>query len=440
VRFFRILEGASKQDVDFARRMGAPARALDALKRGEATLTHKPKLAKRLAAGAATMGGLALHLGDGFLIVPKLEGAALGSGAVYARNLPAPGTFQIEPGLFAAKTSKNRMNLPASSHPGFDAQVNFRIPAVGVVARCVLMFEGTYTSTATPATVTRRWPWGLAKSVIVSANGINQLFALDGMDLRALMRIRRAKHFFDRESSFAIPGASAAGTVRLFWELPLAFDESLIGGVFAQTEENHLSVTVTTASQAELFSANAGAFSNANWRLIVEFYSIPSQDTDKGRVLVLPDITQLHGAIAREDALTAVGDHVAPLTRTGGILLRLLQRIDNTDAGNVDPTASVTQHAFRYGGNVVPVQEPGSAKRFENETDYGDAVLPAIDAVSGGNPPAYMVDDFVIDNPLRDAIHMLGITEAQAINTIAAGTTINAGAKVRTVQESMVAG
>ena len=71
--------------------------------------------------------------------------------------------------------------------------------------------------------------------------------------------------------------------------------------------------------------------------------------------------------------------------------------------------------------------------------DYNDAILPTIDAVSGGAAPAYLVDDFVVDSPMRDAIHMLGITEAQMVNSVNSGVTINAGAKVHTVQEAMVA-
>jgi hypothetical protein len=365
---------------------------------------------------------------------------ALGQGAVYSRNLPAPGSYQIDPVLFAAKTSKNRKTYAQTAHPGMGSSFSIRVDAVGVVARLLLMFEGTYTSTATPATLTRQWPWNLAKSVVVSANGINNLFSCDGADLRALMRVRNGKYFLDRESSFANPGASTAGTIRLFWELPLAYDESLIGAIFAQTEETFLNVNVQTAQNTDLFSANAGAFSAANWRLVAEYYSIPTVDTKAGRILVIPDITQLHGVTSRDDALTAPGDHVAPLTRTGGILLRTLQRVDNLDIGNVDPTASITSHRFRYGGNVVPTDVPGSVLRLLNEMDYGDAVIPSQDVVAGATPPAYMVDDYVVDSPLRDAIHMSGITEAQILNTFASGLSVTAGAKVHTVQEAMVAG
>lgn len=412
---------------------------------------HYRKLSDReidaIRAGRARL----ITLPDGrYKVIPVPAGGALGQGAVYARNLPAPGTFDINPVLFAAKTSRNQKISPQISHPGYASSFAFRADAVGIISRFWLLFEATYTSTATPATVVQgHYPWNLARSVVVSANGINNLFACQGTDLRALMRVRNAKSLQDRESSFAIPGASAAGLIRLVWEIPLAYDDSLVGAVFAQTEETQLSLTVTTATQAELYSANVGTFSAANWRVVTEFFSIPTADTQAGRVLVLPDISQLHGVVTRDDGFTAAGDVVSPLTRTGGILLRTLQRIDNTTPGSMDPGAStgsgspntnVTSHRFRYGGNVVPTDVPAWVKRFVNETDYGDAVLPSADVVSGATPPNYMVDDHVIDSPLRDVIHLTGITEAQLINTVGAGVTVNSGAQVHTVQEAMVAG
>jgi hypothetical protein len=385
---------------------------------------------------------------DAVMLVPAASGGALGSGAVYARNLPAPGSFIIDPLAFAQQTSRNRKTSPAIVHPGFGSSFGFRADAVGIIGRLLLIFEGTYTSTATPATASRQWPWNLAAQVTLSANGINNLIQCDGLDLRALTRVRNKDYFIDRESQFAIPGASASGGHRLIWEIPLAYDDSLIGAVFAQTEETFLNLTVATGAVANLLTANPGSYSNAaNWRVVTEFYSIPQVDTKAGRMLILPDITQLHGVVSRTDPFT-LPDTVSPLTRTGGILLRILQRIDNDpiQVGNVDPASSVQSHRFRYGGNVVPLDVPGSVLRFLNELDYGDAVIPTSDVIAAATPPAYMVDDFVVAAPLRDAIHLAGITEAQVLNTFGAGTigtapSVTAGALgVHTVQEAMVAG
>lgn len=397
-----------------------------------------------LASGQAT---LIEHDGK-LVVVPVAKGGGPGSGAIYMRNLPAPGSYVINPLLFMAKTQKNRKLNPQIAHPGYALNFGFRADAVGILSRLILFFEGTGTSPATAPIATRGWPWMFARTVTVSANGINNLIACDGLDARVLLRVRNPTMLFDRESAFAIPTATNSALVRLFWEIPLAYDESLIGSVFAQTEETFLNLAIATGAAADLFTiaGNALTWANATWRVMTEFYSIPVVDSKAGRQLVLPDITQLHGVVSRDDALTGTGDHTAPLTRTGGILLRALQRVDNsaTDFGNLDPAGplggNITSHRFRYGGNVVPLEVTGPLARFQNELDYGDAILPTSDAVSGGNAGSYLVDDFVNDSPIRDVIHMAGITEAQMLNTIAAGVAVVAGAKVHTVQEAMVAG
>jgi hypothetical protein len=431
---YRILEPAvAPEQLEAAARAGLPLRDVEALRRGEATLVRHPR-------------------SDELVVVPRVAGGGLGSGAVYERNLPPPGTFVIDPVEFALRTSRNRKPNSPLPWPGHAVPTSQRIDAVGIVSSVLVMFDGTAVVGAGAVTTTRQWPWGLIAGLVVSANGINNLFACDGNDLRALMRVRNAARggsggnfLFDRESTFPL-AVSSTNTLRLFWEIPLAFDESLVGAIFAQTEETYLNVQFTTAAAAALFTANAPTIAG-NFKLLVTFYSIPIVDSKAGRQLIIPDITQLHGVVARDDALTGTGDHIAPLTRTGGILLRALQRVDNStfsgtsfDIGNVDPTASITSHRFRYGGNVVPIEyNPAAHLRVVNEMDYNDAVLPSVDAPGGGTPPAYMVDDFVVDSPMRDAIHMLGITEPQLINTIATSVTVAAGARVHTVQEAMVA-
>lgn len=429
---YRVLGPAVDTDV-----LEHAFRALADGKARVSPLVAEPRAA--LLRGEATV----VELGRGRLgIVPNVAGAALGSGAVYERNLPAPGTFVIDPVEFAIRTSKNRKSNPPVAHPGFSSTWSQRIDAVGIVAKVFIMFEGTTTGVGGAATATRGFPWMLLRRLRLSANGINNLFACDGLDLRALMRIRRP-FWQDRTSQFVLnTGIGNVQPLRLVWEVPIAYDESLVGAVFAQTEETYLNIEIDTCVATDIYASNTPTVSAANWRVLVEFFSIPIVDSKAGRKLVLPDITQLHGIVSRDDALTAAGDHVAPLTRTGGILLRTMQRGDNAapNFGNLDIEADVDSHFFRYGGNVVPINyTPSELIMWQNQLDYGDQILPAADVVAAGTPPEYMVDDFVKASAVRDAVHMLGITEAQMVNTIRSGATINAGATVHTAQEAMVA-
>lgn len=383
-----------------------------------------------------------VHRRDGRdLLVPAMRGGAVGAGAVYVRNLPAPGTWTLDPVKFAALTSRNRKPYATEAWPGYSSKVSFRVDKVGVVGRVFVEFDGSLAPGAMTPTVEPNYPYGIISRLRVTANGISNLFYCDGWDLRALERVRRG-FFFDREQTHALPtGGGATLDLYLAWEVPLAFDtESLIGAIFAQTEENELTIEIETPASADIWTTNAPTVTG-NFRIVVEYFSLPTEETQDGRKVVIPDIRQLHGFVAKDEAITGTGEHTANLMRTGGILTRVLQRADNAfpDVGQLDIAAYVSQHKFRYGGNVIPLEVPGRLLRHLNEVDYGDRMLPAVD-VPTGTAARYLVDDFVKANAIRDVIHLLGVTEPQLLNQIDSGATINAGADMHTVQEHMVAG
>lgn len=384
-----------------------------------------------------------VHRKDGRdLLVPIMGGGAVGAGAVLLRNLPAPGTWVLDPVKFAALTSRNRKPYPTEAWPGYASKVSFRIDKVGVVGRIFVEFDGSITAAAIAPTATANYPWGIISRLKVTANGISNLYYCDGWDLRALERVRRG-FFFDRESTFALPAASATVDWYLAWEVPLAFDtESLIGAIFAQTEENELTIEIATPASADLWSANAPTTVSGNFRIVVEYFSLPTEETSDGRKVIIPDIRQLHGFVAKDEAITGTGEHTAKLMRTGGILTRVFQRADNAfpAAGALDVATYVSGHKFRYGGNVIPLEVPGRLLRHLNEVDIGDRLIPAADVPSGATAPRYLVDDLVKANAVRDVIHLLGVTEPELLNQIDSGATINAGAGMHTVQEHMVAG
>jgi len=289
-------------------------------------------------------------------------------------------------------------------------------------------------------TPTSQWPWNILKTVTVAANGINNLFSCDGLDLRALQRVRNP-YFIDREAAFAITaGIGAVSNITLIYEIPLAFDdESLMGAVFAQTQDTSLNWTVTLAAAADLFSAQNPAAFTATVQAVVDFYSIPYIDQSGQRLAVIPDLRRMHGFYAQTNALAATS--YSPLMRVNGILARVLQRGDNAAgaAGDVDWTSLCTNHQFNYGSNVTPYDVPGVAQRMDNETDYGDQLLPSSDFISGS--VKYLCDDLVRDNALRDVIHLMGVTQPQMID-IFAGLVVTNGnnSVVRTAQEHMIAG
>lgn len=366
----------------------------------------------------------------------------IGDVVTYEKNLPSD-PYIIDAALFAQKTTRFRKSYAPIAWPGFGSKVTQQIDKYGIVGSLHIFFEGTVTAGAVAPTVTSGFPWRLPAEIRVSANGLSQLIDFDGLDARALMHVRRAKSIID-ESVFTVPAANAAVPLRLHWEVPLALDEvSLIGAVLAQTDDNNLSVRITTAASADLFSANAPAIAG-NFYVLASAYEIPEVTQNGRSALVIPDLRQLHGIFTRDDVLVATGQNVTPLTKTGGLLLRTLQRIDNAppNFGNADWLEdAVTDHAFRFNSKEIPYDyEPAWLLRFLNEEDYSQQLLPSSDMPTGITPPAYVADDYVSSVAMRDVVNMAAISQPEMLNTITAGYALNAGAKIHTVQEAMVTG
>lgn len=367
---------------------------------------------------------------------------AAGTGAVYLKNLPAPNTYKIDPTTFARETSRNRKQYPTVSPSGLGGTAGQKVDATGVVGRILLTVKCTLTGDGSAApTTTNQWPWNLLKQVTVAANGINNLVSCDGLDLRALARVRNP-FFFDRESSYVLPTTSGTSNVTLLYEIPLAFDdESLMGAVFAQTQDTSLSWQVTIGAAADLFATHTPTISNFTVQSTVEFYSIPYIDANNQRIAVIPDLRRMHGFYAQTDLLQSTA--YSNLMRVNGVLARVFQRGDNAAnaAGDVDWSSLCSDHQFQYGSNVTPYDVTGLVQRWENEKDYGDMLIPAADVLGANTAPKYIVDDLVRDNALRDVVHLLGVTQPKLIN-IFSGLSVSNGnnSVVRTVQEHMIAG
>lgn len=367
----------------------------------------------------------------------------IGDVVTYEKNLPSQ-PYKIDAQLFASRTTRFRKSYQPLAWPGFGAKVSQLIDKYGIIGSLHVFFEGTMTGDGVAApTATSGFPWRLPAEVRVSANGISQLIDCDGVDLRALARVRRGKSLAD-SNVFTLPAAGTTTPLRLHWEVPLALDEvSLIGAVLAQTDDNNLSIRITAAASADLFSAHAPTIAG-NFYILASAYEIPEVTSNGQSQLVIPDLRQMHGIFTRDDNLVATGLNPTPLTKTGGLLLRTLQRIDNAppNFGNVDwLTDAVSEHAFRFNSKEIPYDyEPAWLLRFLNEEDYSQSLLPAADVPAGITAPAYVADDYVAQLGMRDVVNMAAISQPEMLNTIAAAYGLNAGAKIHTVQEAMVTG
>lgn len=361
----------------------------------------------------------------------------IGTGSVTLQSIPSD-PFVMDPSAFFAMTKKNVSTpINVGSINAGEAQTR-QLPQVGVKSKLRITFEGTAVVSTAAATPGARWPYGLLDDFTLSANAQTNLFQCSGGDLHVLRFIRYPAY---TEQLDVFPGVvggdgSAALTVAthqlfLTWEVPIAMDDTtLIGSLFAQSAAANLQVRLQAATNAQIISANpANVVIAGTWKVQETFFDVPFDDQNR---LVVPDLTKLHGFIANTTPFTNVGEVKAPLIRSAGQLMRLLLSAQSatTNPLTTDPVVAATRKIdairLEYGGNQRPlVYEPGGLLLSENQNYYGG--LPPYDR---------HVLDFVRENPPRDVVNLLGVTDLNAVLTVNAGVTVTAGL-VRAVQETL---
>lgn len=361
---------------------------------------------------------------------------AIGTGADTLQNIPAQ-PFVTDPALFMQMTSKEIKTFAPQPAPGQGVFFNKALPQVGIVAKLLINFVGTVTVAGGASTTGNRWPYGLIDSFVLNANGQNELWNCDGLDLAVLRDLRYPAYV---EAVDAFPGtvgggdsvANGAYTLSLTWEVPIAMDDvTLIGSLFAQSSSSNLNLKVTQALNTALFPTIVGTVAIAGtFNLVVEMFEVPYND--KGE-LVVPDLSRLHGFNANVTPLTGIGRQSSPLIRSQGQLCRLLVSADASAILRLSglPSAATTKQidaiAFKYGLNQRPYDfDPA-------------ALLLSLDNQWYGRPSPYdrLVFDFVKENPARDTILMGGITEPNVEITVDSTVTLTSAAGIRCVQETL---
>jgi hypothetical protein len=286
------------------------------------------------------------------------------------------------------------------------------------------------------ATTSDQWPYNLLKGFLLSANGQNNLWDCDGADLQALRYARYpsyAEHVDVFPDVVGGGGSVATGTytLSLTWEVPIAIDEvSLIGSLYAQSSATNLTVKLTQALYADLFATNpANATITGTFYIQETLFDIP---IDAKGMIVIPDLTRLHGYNAVEFPVTNVGDARVPLIRSAGQLARLFVSARGSATNRLSglPNAASTKKLnslrLEYGGNQRPFTwDPISTLLSLNNQWYGAPL-----------PYDRLCIDLLKENPPRDIILMQGVTELAAVPNIGSGVTLT-GASVRLVQETL---
>ncbi len=380
----------------------------------------------------------------------------LGTGAIALRNLPVS-KYNLNPGLFNQLTNRIVFDPINFSLPTFGNYVQNQLLQVGIVSKIRLYFSGTVTTTGGTVTVapTMHWPHNLI-SVKVSGNGQNNFISADGLDLRLRSQIQNRA----TEDQFVVyPNASGASpfnaagsaTVVLWWDIPIAMDDTtLVGSLYAQSEATNLTYTVTTRAQADLFNITAGTVAVTGTIYLEEtVFDVPYDPTHPD-TLVIPDLTVLHGYQSNENAVASQSTVDTYLIRINGQLERLVfYTIDLSTAAAPVPSATSNYSLIQliYGANTTPYTfQPGILLKLRNSLDYRNTLgwdtQHQGTTVTSGAAVASGVDglfclDMINENPQRDNILLEGVTNLRLRTTFASAPT--GGSKVHFVQETLFA-
>lgn len=361
----------------------------------------------------------------------------LGTGADQMQNVPMTG-FTPNPAAFDVGTSKNHQHAAVLPTPGPGLPAYRALPKSGILTWAKVTFEGSLTVALNGGTCTTRWPWpyGLLDMLSFTANTNNGLINVTGVDLH-VHRFARNPSFIDATDNFTgtLGGGnaltSATYQLSLTWDVPICADlVTQAGAIFAQSSQNDIALGFTQATTAALFTLTGGATATiaGNWTYNVESYDIP---VDKEAGMVVPDLTRLHGMQSKDTGFLAAGDVNVPLTQTNGQLLRLFVQVRGTNDAWLSPrrtTATPPLDSIRleYGSNQKPLDIKTNVLLAINNEHYGAPL-----------PYGYLCLDFVKTSPIRDAVYMPGLTELRVVPVVTSGATLDANAKVHTMQETL---
>lgn len=334
-----------------------------------------------------------------------------GTGAVSLRNLPNV-PYVVNPSAFFTLTERNEFQpvvIPIAAPNQFVPQTLLQ---VGVVAKLRLSTTGSMTldntsASAAGVTPSYLWPYGIFGNIQLSGNGQNNFQNVDGLDYQIRTLIQQKAYVDDVTSASLSTLASVAASTSVSapftveHSIPVAIDmTSLVGSLYAQTEATELTLRLGTESLANLVSGTGLSFVSLTGQCSINevFFDVPYDPSSSNKVLVVPDLTVLHGIIAQRNQIGAQSQGVTNLPRQNGQLERLWFWTDNSNV--IMPTADYSYIRLTYGSKHSPYDyENPLVLRAENNEDYRNALTDGI-----------FVMDFIKENPQRDVVLLQGVT------------------------------
>lgn len=336
----------------------------------------------------------------------------MGTNAVHTPdfiNHPSRGLVIRDPQSFMELTQRN--DIPLNSvNLGTTIvgdSVKFRVPNRGIASELRLHFDlavvvSTY---STGLSAREAWPHGLVKKVRVTANGTD-LVNCTGADLAALRQATSDSADYSDVESSTVSAANGTYNVDFVLPVPLATDQTtLMGAIFAETDDTYLEVELSFETQANLFNVQgttALAWSGSCLPTLTT-YDVPKVNTSNGMASIVPDLGVIHMINSHDVFIPGNGEQQAKVSRASGTLLRLFAQVFDASAyASIDPL-TINSYAFRYGQNQQLRKQSGRDMRYVNARWYRDVLA-----------RGYVAWDLVAENSKRDAIVPADVIDLEA--------------------------
>lgn len=359
----------------------------------------------------------------------------MGKGSVHTPdfvNHPSRGLVIRDENTFAELTQRNDIQLNSTTLPGavVGENVKFRVPNRGIASELRLHFDLSVvvSSYQTGLTARAKWPQGLVKKLRVTANGTD-VINCSGSDLAALRQATTQNGDFADLESYTVSAADGTYDVDFVLAVPLATDQStLMGAIFAETDDTYLEVDIQFESQSELF--NAQGTTALAWtgtvRPTLTTFDVPKVNTQQGMASIVPDLSIIHMLNSHDVFINANGEQQAKVSRASGTLMRLFAQVFDASAyAGVDPL-TVASYGFRYGQNQQLRKQSGRDMQFTNARAFRDIL-------SRG----YVAWDLVADNSKRDTIIPSDVIDLEA-NIDLGSLTVAAGDYIHLFEQVVV--
>jgi len=328
-----------------------------------------------------------------------------------------------------------RIELPCVTHKflGFGETDELKLERVGCVAEAQIHVIVKFAVPAKEVLPKIGAPWSLIKKVALKANGVSGIISCSA----TVLKVREIVEYRSPPDSLATsvtPKTKLKESETATWEfvlqVPIAQDlRELDGIVLAQSEETALGIEIQFATLAEVFESGGTELTaiTGSVKWAVTLFSIGTMTEGKNTVVVLPDLTSLHGLVERSAEYANEGEVEAPLTRTSGDLLRYFVSAWKGLVATFDPKFW-TSFIIQFGGNQKPIgyNDPVLLAR-RNERDY--LGRPTVNGV------AFAVLDTQLDDAERDAIRPMALSELKSLIGIPEAP--GANSSIKSTQETL---